>query len=109
MQIVKLKPPTIQDNPKPKKQNKKRKFEDDKSTPKINKIFLSVEPKRMSNNPLKITQPRQEVTTESYTDSTVGRPSKPVVSDDVINHCPDGAREVTCRIRSHVEPDLANK
>ena len=68
-----------------------------------------MEPDKLSNNPRKITQPRQEVTPESYTDSTVGRPSKPVGRDDVTSPDPDGAREITRQISDHVGPDLANK
>ena len=104
---MKLKPPTNQDNPKPKKNTKKRKFEDDQSTPKINKIFLSVDPEKMSKKS-KITKPRKDGTIRC-TDSTTGQHSKPVGRDDAISPDPDGAGRVTCEISDHVGPDLANK
>ena len=105
--MIVLKPPTTTDNPKPKKvNNKKRKFEDDESVQRINKIFLSVDPDRLSNYPLKITKPRDTVS-EKCTDSSVSRHSTPVQREDASQPGPSSAGRVTCEISNNVKPDLA--
>ena len=97
---MKLKPPTIRDNPKLKrKNNRKRKFEDEQSLPKINKMFLSVDSERLSDNPLRI---------QRCTDSTPGQHSTHVQRDDAIKPGLSGDGKVTCQISDHVKPDLAN-
>ena len=103
---MKLKPPTAKDNPKQKKINRKRKFEDEQSLIKINKKFLSVDKGRLSNNPQKITKP-SDSEMERCTDSKVGRHSTHVQGDDVSKPGPSSAGQVTLEISNHVKPDLA--
>ena len=105
--MIVLKPPTTDDNPKQKKINKKRKFDDEHSVQRINRIFLSVDPVRLSNNPLIITEPR-DPEMEKCTDSTVGHHSTPVRRDDDVSQSdPSSAGIITCEISSNVKPDLA--
>ena len=70
-------------------------------------MFLSVDPGRLSNNPLKITKPRDTVM-QQYTDSIAGQHSTSLQGDDAIKPGPSGAGKVTCQISDHVEPDLAD-
>ena len=109
---MKLKPPTNTDNPDLKRKNnknknkttnnktnnRKRKFEDDHSTPKINTMFLSVDQGRLSDNPPKV---------QRCTDSTAGQRSTHVQRNDAIKPGPSGAGRITCQISDHAKPDLA--
>ena len=105
--IITLKPPTDKDIQSIKKKiKKKRKFEDEQSVPKIDKIFLSVDQDGLSKNPLKITKPRENIV-QRCTDSTVDQCSTDVQRYDVTKTGQSSAGRVTWEISENFKPDLA--